>query len=300
MNLTDLLKLYGDVQEHEPMSAHTTYKIGGTARWFIQPRSVTALMRIMQLLDAENIPWIVLGRGSNLLVPDGAWPGAVINLDYTFNDCYFEPDGILYAQAGCALPALAVEAMKHSMSGLEFASGIPGSLGGGLYMNAGAYRSDLSSILLEVLILRDRKVEWVSREDLDYSYRHSAFQEHRDWTILAAKFQLEKSDQNRIRQLMASRQQRRMDTQPLDKPCAGSTFRNPGDMPAWEIIDRLGLRGRQIGGARISDKHSNFIVNAGGATCRDVMALIDLVKTKARRVFDVDMIPEVEIPEWTA
>ena len=158
MNLTDLLKLYGDVQEHEPMSAHTTYKIGGTARWFIQPRSVTALMRIMQLLDAENIPWIVLGRGSNLLVPDGAWPGAVINLDYTFNDCYFEPDGILYAQAGCALPALAVEAMKHSMSGLEFASGIPGSLGGGLYMNAGAYRSDLSSILLEVLILRDRKV----------------------------------------------------------------------------------------------------------------------------------------------
>ncbi|WP_288160564.1 UDP-N-acetylmuramate dehydrogenase, partial [Faecalibaculum rodentium] len=270
MNLTDLLKLYGDVQEHEPMSAHTTYKIGGTARWFIQPRSVTALMRIMQLLDAENIPWIVLGRGSNLLVPDGAWPGAVINLDYTFNDCYFEPDGILYAQAGCALPALAVEAMKHSMSGLEFASGIPGSLGGGLYMNAGAYRSDLSSILLEVLILRDRKVEWVSREDLDYSYRHSAFQEHRDWTILAAKFQLEKSDQNRIRQLMASRQQRRMDTQPLDKPCAGSTFRNPGDMPAWEIIDRLGLRGRQIGGARISDKHSNFIVNAGGATCRDV------------------------------
>ena len=300
MNLTGLLKLYGDVLENEPMSAHTTYQIGGPVRWFIHPRSVTALMRIMQLLDEAGIPWLVLGRGSNLLVPDEAWPGAVINLDYTFNDCYFEPDGILYAQAGCALPSLAVEAMKHSLSGLEFASGIPGSLGGGLYMNAGAYRSDLSSILLEVLILRDRKVEWVSRDELDYSYRHSAFQDHPDWTILAAKFQLKKGSQNEIRQLMASRQQRRLDAQPLDKPCAGSTFRNPENMPAWKIIDSLGLRGTQIGGARISDKHSNFIVNAGGATAADVTALIELVKSEARRVFDVEMIPEVEIPAWTA
>lgn len=299
MTLTSLLRLYGEVLEQEPMSAHTTYKIGGPARWFIHPRSVTALMRIMELLDERNIPWLILGRGSNLLVPDEAWNGAVINLDYTFNDSYFEPNGILYAQAGCALPALAVEAMKHSMTGLEFASGIPGSLGGGLYMNAGAYRSDLSSILLDVLVLRDRKVEWVPKEELDYSYRHSAFQDHPDWTILAAKFQLAKGNQNEIRQLMASRQQRRMAAQPLDKPCAGSTFRNPETMPAWQIIDQLGLRGTQIGGARISDKHSNFIVNAGQATAGDVRALMDLVMEGARREFGLELIPEVEIPEWT-
>lgn len=298
MNLTSLLRLYGRVLENEPMSAHTTYRIGGPVRYFIYPRSVTALMRIMQLLDEESIPWLVLGRGSNLLVPDEAWNGAVINLDYTFNDSYFEPDGLLYAQAGCSLPALAVEAMKNSLSGLEFASGIPGSLGGGLYMNAGAYKSDLSQILLEVLVLRDRKIEWISREDLDYSYRKSAFQDHPDWTILAAKFQLKKGDQAAIRALMAARQHRRMEAQPLDLPCAGSTFRNPSEKPAWQIIDELGLRGHQIGGARISDKHSNFIVNAGEASACDVLALIDLVRTRSREEFGLELIPEVEIPEW--
>lgn len=300
MNLTELLRLYGRVLENEPMSAHTTYRIGGPARYFIYPKSVTALMRIMQLLDEAGLPWLVLGRGSNLLIPDEAWNGAVINLDYTFNDSYFEPDGLLYAQAGCSLPALAVEAMKHSLTGLEFASGIPGSLGGGLYMNAGAYKSDLSTILVEVLVLRDRKIEWVKKEDLGYSYRHSAFQEHPEWTILAAKFQLAPGQQSEIRSLMASRQQRRMAAQPLDLPCAGSTFRNPEQLAAWKIIDDLGLRGMQIGGARISDKHSNFIVNAGNAKAKDVLALIDLVREKARETYGVEMIPEVEIPEWTA
>ena len=298
MSLENVLEIYGTVLYEEPMGKHTTYRIGGPVRWFIQPHDLTSLMRILQILDDAEVPWIVTGRGSNLLVPDERFDGAVINLDKTFNDFYFEPDGTLFAQAGCALPLLANEAMRNSLTGLEFASGIPGSLGGGLYMNAGAYKSDISKILEEVLVLKDRTVCWIPKDELDYSYRHSAFQDHPDWVILAARFRLDKGDRNAIRALMENRQSRRMAAQPLSDPCAGSTFRNPDSMPAWKIIDELGLRGRQIGGARISDKHSNFIINAGGATCADVQALIELVKTSCMEKYGIELIEEVECPKW--
>lgn len=298
MNLEKVLSLYGQVLTDEPMSAHTTYRIGGPVKFFIYPDNVMALMRIMQILDEAGLPWFVTGRGSNLLVPDEPFEGAVINLDRTLNDFYFEPDGTMFAQAGCALPLLATEAMKEGLSGLEFASGIPGSLGGGLYMNAGAYKSDLSRILKEVLVLKDRHIEWMDVEDLAYTYRHSLFQHHPDWIILAARMQLTPGDRSQIRALMENRRQRRMDSQPLNEACAGSTFRNPEAMPAWQIIDNLGLRGMQVGGARISDKHSNFIINAGGATCADVKALIELVKTRSAQAYGIEMIPEVECPEW--
>lgn len=299
MNLEQVLSLYGQVLCNEPMSAHTTYRIGGPVRFFIYPDNVTALMRILQILEEAGVDWFVTGRGSNLLVPDELFSGAVINLDKTLTDFYFEPDGTMFAQAGCALPLLATEAMKEGLSGLEFASGIPGSLGGGLYMNAGAYKSDLSQVLKEVLVLRDRRIEWLPVQELDYTYRHSVFQDHPDWIILAARMQLTPGVQSEIRALMENRRRRRMESQPLNEACAGSTFRNPDGMPAWKIIDELGLRGMQVGGARISDKHSNFIINAGGATCADVKTLIELVKQKSLDAYGIEMIPEVECPQWS-
>lgn len=298
MSLLKRLRAYGRVLEHEPMSNHTTYKIGGRVDYYVYPDSELALVQLIRVLKEENIPYYVLGRGSNLLFHDSDFHGAIINLDKTLNNYYFEPDGTLCAQAGCSIINLAIEAMKHSFTGLEFASGIPGSLGGCLFMNAGAYKSDLAAVLEQVCVLKDDNLVWIDKEDLDYSYRHSTFQKHRDLTIVAGRLKLESADQDSIRQLMNSRHQRRVDSQPLDKPCAGSVFRNPKQMPAWKVIDGLGLRGMQIGGAKISEKHSNFIVNEGSATAEDVHALIEHIKELAMEKYGIEMITEVEYLNW--
>lgn len=299
MNLVERLSVHGNIKEYESMKKHTTYKIGGQIRYYIEPYSELGLMRILNILDEESIRYFVLGRGSNLLIDDRDFDGAIINLDRTLNSYVFEPDGTLLAQAGCSIIHLSVAAADRSLSGLEFAYGIPGSIGGGLYMNAGAYKSELSDILIEVCVLKDGKIDWMKAEELDYGYRHSAFQQHKDWTILAARFQLEPKDQKEIRSLMERRRQRRMNTQPLEMPCAGSTFRNPIEIPAWELIDKMGFRGFQIGGAMVSNKHSNFIVNVNGeATFEDVTKLIELIRNQARKQFNIELIPEVEYLTW--
>lgn len=299
MTLLEKLEVYGKVLQNESMKKHTTYRIGGTVDYYIYPKNELALMRILHLLKEEQVPYHVLGRGSNLLCSDNHFHGAIINLDRTLNDFFFEKEGLLLAQAGCSIINLSIEAMKNSLSGLEFASGIPGSLGGALYMNAGAYKSDIASILKGVYILRDGKIEWVQKEDLDYGYRHSLFQKHKDWIILGGCFQLKEGNRKEIEDLMASRRQRRMESQPLDMPCAGSVFRNPEAMPAWKLVESLGLRGHKVGGAQVSLKHSNFIVNADQtATCQDVLDLISLIQTKAKEVYDIDLITEVERLIW--
>ena len=292
------LESYADIKVNEPMKFHTTYRIGGKVDYFIYPKSDVALIFIFDILKEEEIPYFVLGRGSNVLFSDEDFHGAIINLDKNLNDCYFEPDGIVVAQAGCSIIRLANEAMKHGLSGLEFASGIPGSVGGALYMNAGAYKSDVSQILIDVCVLKDNKLEWIAKEELDYSYRHSIFQKKRDWTIVAARFQLKEKNKEEILELMNSRKERRIASQPLDRPCAGSTFRNPESMPAWKIIDELGYRGMICGGAQVSEKHSNFIVNVEDAQAKDVYSLICDIKTKAKEVYDIDLITEVEFLNW--
>lgn len=299
MSLLESLQAYGTVLENESMKKHTTFRIGGQVDYYIFPDNETSLMQILILLEQNDLPYHILGRGSNLIVDDEDFHGAIINLDRTLNDYSFEPNGVLVAQAGCSIIHLSAEAANRSLSGLEFAYGIPGSIGGGLYMNAGAYKSNLSEILLEVCVLKDRKVCWITKEELDYSYRHSSFQNHKDWIILAGKFQLQKKDSQSIRSLMESRRERRMNTQPLNMPCAGSVFRNPQEKAAWQIIDELGLRGHQIGGAKISEKHSNFIVNENGsAKCQDVLDLINLVKRRAKEEFNIDLRPEIEYISW--
>ena len=292
------LEEYADVKCNEPMKFHTTYRIGGKVDYFISPKSVVALMRIVNILNEEEFPYFVLGRGSNVLFSDDDFHGAIINLDKNLNDCYFEEDGTVIAQAGCSIIRLANESMKHGLSGLEFASGIPGSVGGALYMNAGAYKSDVSQILVDVCVLKDNTLKWMPKEELDYAYRHSIFQSHREWTIVAARFQLEKKDKEEILELMNSRKERRITSQPLNKPCAGSTFRNPESMPAWKIIDELGYRGLTCGGAQVSEKHSNFIVNQADAKAMDVYTLIRDIKAKAKEVYDIDLITEVEFINW--
>ena len=288
MSIKDRLMTYAEVLEHEPMKKHTTFKIGGCVDYYIYPKNCTALMCVLEILAQENIPYYVLGRGSNVLCSDR-----------TQNDFYFEPDGVLVAQAGCSIINMAVEAMKRSLTGLEWASGIPGSIGGGLYMNAGAYKDNLANHLIDVCVLKDNTFCWMKNDVLVYAYRHSIFQSHKDWTILVGRFQLEKGNQNDIRELMDSRRERRMSAQPLDKPCAGSVFRNPEEIPAWKLIEELGLRGHKIGGAMVSEKHCNFIVNDDlNATAQDVRELIHEIKTRAKKEYNIDMVTEVEQLYW--
>ena len=202
------------------------------------------------------------------------------------------------AQAGCSTVLLAHEAMKNSFSGLEFASGIPGTVGGAVFMNAGAYKSDVSKILEEVYVLRDGVITKMSTKELHFSYRHSDFQIHRDWIILGARMKLEPGDQKEIRDLMDSRRKRRMDSQPLNKPCAGSMFRNPANHQAWELIERIGFRGKRIGGAMVSEKHANFIVNEENASAKEIKALVEMIQQEVKERFDIDLITEVERFNW--
>ena len=299
MSILERLETYATVYENEPMSKHTTYRVGGQVAYYCLPKDLTSCLRIIDILKEENLPYFVMGRGSNVLFGDAFFNGAIINLDNTMNEYFFEPDGTCTVEAGCSLINLSVQAMKNGLSGLEFASGIPGSVGGALFMNAGAYKSDMSSIVKEVHVYKDGSLVWMKKDELDYQYRHSIFQSHRDWSIVAAKLQLEPGDSEQISTLMDSRRERRMATQPLDKPSAGSTFRNPEQMPAWKVIDDLGLRGHQIGGAQISEKHSNFIVTVSeDAKAQDIHDLITLIKTRAKETFGIEMKTEVEYMNW--
>lgn len=298
MTLEYKLQTYGDVECNEPLKKHTTFRIGGEARYFIYPKNEICLMRILEILKEEQIAHKIFGKGSNILCGDDFYDGAVICLDRYFTDFYFEADGICVAQAGCSIILLAHEAMKQSLSGLEFASGIPGTLGGAIFMNAGAYRSDISMLLQSVFVLKDGRCEWIDVQELDYSYRHSKFQTQRDWIILGARLQLKKGDQKEIRDLMDARRKRRMETQPLNKPCAGSMFRNPENAQAWELIEKIGYRGKRIGGAMVSDKHANFIVNEEDASAKDIIALVSEIQQRIKQEFDIDLRTEVERFNW--
>lgn len=294
----DELAVFGEVLEHEPLKNHTTYKIGGEADWFVRVSDTESLVSLVRMLDDHKMQWIVLGRGSNVLVSDEPYHGVVISMNENFGRFHFR-DEELTAQAGCSLIALAYEAASHSLSGLEFASGIPGSVGGGVYMNAGAYRSDISNVLEAVLVLKEGEIHWVATEDLDYTYRHSLFQSHPDWIILAAHFRLTRKEKGEIFALMDSRKQRRMASQPLDKPSAGSVFRNPEGLNAWKVVDDLGFRGCRCGGATVSEIHSNFIINeTGQALAADVDFLIRQIQSDARNKMGVELIPEVERINW--
>lgn len=298
MKLLKKLNVYSDVEYQAPLSKHTTYRIGGKSRYFIYPKNEMCLMTILDILKEEEIPFKVLGKGSNILCGDEDYEGAIICLDRYFNEFYFEEDGTCVAQAGTSIILLAHEAMKQSLSGLEFASGIPGTVGGAVFMNAGAYRSDMGSILTEVFVLKDGICTWMKKDELNFHYRHSTFQEQRTWIVLGVRMKLSHGDQKEIRDLMDSRRKRRMESQPLNKPSAGSVFRNPDNAQAWELIERIGYRGKQVGGAMVSPKHANFIINTGDAKAQDVISLVTMIQKEVKQQFDIDLRMEVEKFNW--
>ena len=286
-----------DVLENEPMSKHTTYRVGGKARYFVYPKNEVALMRVLQLAKTHQVETKVVGKGSNLLVSDDDFDGIIISLDRYFNEVMFDGNTVS-AYAGQSIIYVAYEAMKRGLSGLEFASGIPGTVGGACYMNAGAYKSELKDVIDAVWVLKDNKCVWMDPSECEFGYRMSIFKKQPEWIVLAVRFNLTPKDPIEIKEVMDNRRQRRLDTQPLDKPNAGSVFKNPEGNFAWKLIDECELRGKSVNGAKVSEKHSNFIINDNQATAQDILDLIELIQDTVYEKFQVSLKTEVECFNW--
>lgn len=291
------LEALAEVEENIPLSKMTTLRIGGVARYVVYPENTLSLQGVMNKLNQYHIPYKVIGKGSNLLCSDEPFDGVIIRLDRHLCNAYFDNEHLV-AEAGCSIIALSYEAMKNELSGLEFASGIPGTVGGVTFMNAGAYKSSMADVIDSVSVYHDGKIEWIQNADCGFSYRTSIFQKHPDWIILAVKMTLQKGDQKEIRELMDSRRERRMNSQPLDKHSAGSIFRNPEEIPAWKLIEGAGFRGKRIGDAVVSEKHVNFIVNENHASAKDFITLVTDVQKAVKDKYDIDLYMEVEKFNW--
>ncbi|KOP82047.1 UDP-N-acetylmuramate dehydrogenase [Cytobacillus solani] len=285
----------GIVKENELLANHTTMKIGGPADIFIEPSSIENMIKTMDLINEYNVKWTAIGRGSNLLVSDLGIEGAVIKLGRGMSGLAVNGTEVK-AGSGYSLVSLSTQLSRQGLSGLEFASGIPGSVGGAVFMNAGAHGSDISNILTKALILFENgKVEWLSNKEMMFSYRTSVLQKKRPGVVLEAVFQLQSGDKDVIFSEMQKNKEYRKETQPWNFPCAGSIFRNPLPNHAGKLVQDAGLKGYSIGGAKISDMHGNFIVNTGNATAQDVLSLIRYIKEKIYELYQIEMHTEVEI-----
>lgn len=287
----------GKVIENVPLKEHTSYKVGGVASCFVYPTNIKELVKLIKYIKKNNIKYKVLGNGSNTLFSDAKYEGIIIKLD-RFD--YIEiKDTIVVVGAGYNLMKLASQVARKSLAGLEFASGIPGTVGGAVYMNAGAYKSDMGYIVTEVKVLTpDFKIITLENKEMNFHYRTSFLQTHPGYICLEAVIKLEKGDKNVLDEVIKERRQRRMESQPLEYPSAGSVFRNPEGMFAGKLIEDLGLKGKTIGGAKVSEKHANFIINFDKATGSDVKELIELVHQKVLEEYDVDMKIEQEFVNW--
>lgn len=295
----DLEKLdVGEMIEDEPMYKHTTYKVGGPARIYLKVKDVDSLIKTIKYCGKHRVKYLVIGRGSNLLFSDREYEGLIISLNECFNEIKVNGSTMI-AQAGVPMISLSYQAAKIGLSGFEFMGGIPGSIGGGIYMNAGAYKYDLSSVVKTVTLLNEKhEVVTFNNEQMDFSYRHSICQDNRKLIVLEVTFELTAKSPDKIKAVLDKRKERRMSSQPWNMPSAGSVFRNPQDKPAWQYIDECGLRGYEIGGAQVSPKHSNFIVNNGYASAKDIYDLIMLVQEKVNEKFGVKLRREVGLINW--
>ena len=273
----------------------TTFKLGGHCKALITLPDAQACQTVYSYLRENQIPYALIGRGSNLLVPDEGYDGVVLKLSGKLSSEITVDEGVVTCGAGVSLKNLCLFALERSLTGLEFAYGIPGSVGGAVYMNAGAYDGEISQVLQFVTILDENgKLRTVPAEALELRYRHSILME-RDWTVLNAGFWLEFGNTDVIRDKMQDLLGRRKSKQPLEFPSAGSTFKRPEGSYASKLIDECGLKGYAVGGAQVSEKHAGFVINRGGATFADVMAVCQHVQevVKAQTGFILELEPEI-------
>ena len=276
---------------NEPMCKHTTFKIGGNADALVRVKTLEELKTVLSLAKEYNVPYFVLGKGSNLLVSDKGIEGIVITLD---NLSAVDIDGqIVKCGAGASLRTVCIAAQKASLSGLEFAYGIPGTVGGALYMNAGAYGGEMSQVVVSADALDcDGNIVELNLCDMQLGYRTSVFK-HSNLIITGVTFKLNPGNANEIKSAMDDFFGRRRDKQPLEFPSAGSTFKRPEGYFAGALIEQNNLKGVSVGGAQVSEKHAGFVINTGSATCEDVLSLIQKVQHTVKSANGVDLEPEV-------
>ena len=276
----------------EPMSRHTTFRVGGPAALMALPRTEEELVEAVAIAREMDVKPLFVGNGSNLLVDDGGLEAFVIKTG-GISACRVEGTTVT-AGCGASLAFVASEAAKHGLTGLEFAHGIPGTLGGAVCMNAGAYGGEMVQVITSVRALDEEgRVRELPAEECAFRYRHSLFSDS-SWLVLSAAMELPPGDEGEIRAKMSELMEKRREKQPLDYPSAGSTFKRPEGCFAAALIDGCGLKGTSVGGAQVSPKHAGFVVNTGGATCRDVLELMRLVRDRVYEETDVTLEPEVK------
>lgn len=281
------------ILKNEPMSKHTTFRIGGNADVFVSPK-VSQISDIMKLAKEYDVPVTVIGNGSNLLVGDKGIRGLVLSFGKEAEEIMVD-GSCMIVSAGAILSKIAAEAAKRSLTGFEFAAGIPGTLGGAIVMNAGAYGGEMKDVLISVTALSpEGEVLELSNDELDLSYRHSCILE-KEYIVLEAVLEFMPSEEADIREKMEDYKKRRVEKQPLEYPSAGSTFKRPEGYFAGKLIEDAGLRGYTVGGAQVSEKHCGFVINKGEATAADVLALIEDVKRIVYEKFQVELEPEVKM-----
>lgn len=294
MDREKLASVTDNILFDEDMSKHTTFRIGGKADAFVNARSALEIEKVIHYCRESGTPYMIMGNGSNMLVGDGGIRGVVIHIGSEMAKCRIEGDEV-YADAGILMSSLAKKILDASLTGFEFAGGIPGTLGGGIYMNAGAYGGELKDIIENVtFICPDGMIKTETADKLDFGYRHSMF-ETGEYIILSCKLKLKKGNYDDIKSLMADFNTRRSEKQPLSKPSAGSTFKRPEGHFAGKLIQDAGLMGYSVGGAAVSDKHAGFVVNNGGATAKDVLSVIEHVQKTVEEKFGVHLEPEVRL-----
>ena len=282
------------VMEQESMKKHTTFRIGGPADIFVSPDTVEKAAEVVRICKEQEVPYYILGNGSNLLVSDQGYRGVVVQIYKNLSAIEVEGDAVC-AQAGAMLAAIAKRALAASLTGLEFASGIPGTLGGACVMNAGAYGGEMKDVLAEVTVLDENgNVRVIPAEKLELGYRTSALSKN-GWTALCAKLQLAHGDYKTIEERMEELKEKRTTKQPLDMPSAGSTFKRPEGYFAGKLIMDAGLRGFSVGGAQVSEEHCGFVGNTGAATAAEVRGVIAEVIRRVKEYSGVTLEPEVKM-----
>jgi UDP-N-acetylmuramate dehydrogenase len=298
--LIDLVKEreIGKTLENVSMKKYTTYRVGGNARLMIYPKNVDKLIELIRMCKFRNIKFKVLGNGSNTLFSDKDYDGVIIKLD-EFNELSMIGARTIRVGAGYSLMKLVQFAVKKNLAGLEFAGGIPGTVGGAIYMNAGAYKSDMGFVVKRIKVLTpDYHVITLTNNELNFHYRTSFLQTHPGYICLEAIIGLKKGKRAELEKVLEERKKRRVESQPLEYPSAGSVFRNPEDNFAGKMIEDVGLKGLERGGAQISDKHANFIINKNNATANDIMTLINLVRDTIKENYGVELKVEQEFVNW--
>ncbi len=295
--MIELLEKFGNVSANVSLKNYNTYKIASSARFLVEPTNIDSLIGLINYLKDNSISYFILGNGSNVILSDGFYDGVVIKLSH-LNEISIDDDTV-YAEAGVMLPKLSKEVIEHNLAGLEWACAIPGTVGGSVVGNAGAYKEAIFDYVTKVVVLDNNEVKEIPKDDITYSYRYTSFKDNKNTIILGAYFKLRDGNEEESKEIVNRRMKKRLETQPLDYPSAGSVFRDPeGDFAGRIIEEDLGYKGKSIGGAKISEKHANFIINYDNATGSDIRKLINLIKEEVKKKDDIDLIVEQEFIDW--